>query len=232
MGIISEIFNFDNIGGKIKNLAKWSCWITILLIWIAASISFIDLVSEDCAELCWIPLVAAIVGPIFVWLGSWVMYAFGEFVEDIHAIRNKDGTEAEVKLKREAEEKLRQEAAEKAKREKEEEIIYKYIAEDKAKQQESKARKQAAGEKARKIALKISPTGTGYICPVCKTTNASFSPCVKCQYDPQIVININEGLSDKDYIDVTCPACKETLSFLPNEKNTVCPYCGKQIVLK
>ena len=82
MSEISKIFNFDNIGGKIKNLAKWYCWITILLIWIAAPISFIALVSDDyTAELCWIPLVGAIVGPIFVWIGSWVMYAFGELVE-------------------------------------------------------------------------------------------------------------------------------------------------------
>ena len=111
MGKISEIFNFDNIGGKIKNLAKWSCWITILLIWIAAPISFIVLVSEDrTAELCWIPLVGAIVGPIFVWLGSWVMYAFGEFIEDTHAIRNKYYPTEEEKAKRKAEEKAQREA--------------------------------------------------------------------------------------------------------------------------
>ena len=91
MGKISEIFNFENIGGKIKNLAKWSCWITILLIWIAAPITFIVLVAHDwTAELCWIPLAAACVGPIIVWVGSWAMYAFGEFVEDIHAMRNKN----------------------------------------------------------------------------------------------------------------------------------------------
>ena len=82
MGKISEIFNFDNIGGKIKNFAKWSCWITILLIWIAAPISFIVLVSDNwTAELCWIPLLGAIVGPFFVWIGSWTMYALGELVE-------------------------------------------------------------------------------------------------------------------------------------------------------
>jgi hypothetical protein len=91
MGKISEIFNFDNIGGKIKNLAKWSCWITILLIWIAAPIAFIALVADDyTAELCWIPLVGAIVGPIFVWIGSWAMYAFGEFVE--RTCDNEDNT--------------------------------------------------------------------------------------------------------------------------------------------
>ncbi len=82
MGKISEIFNFDNIGGKIKNLAKWSCWITILLTWIAAPIAFFVLVSDEwTAEFCWIPLVGAIVGPVLVWVESWVLYAFGEFVE-------------------------------------------------------------------------------------------------------------------------------------------------------
>lgn len=82
MGKISEIFNFDNIGGKIKNLAKWSCWITILLIWIAAPIAFIALVADDwTAEFCWIPLVGAIVGPVLVWVESWLLYAFGELVE-------------------------------------------------------------------------------------------------------------------------------------------------------
>ena len=104
MGKISEIFNFDDIGGKIKNLAKWSCWITILLIWITAPISFIVLASADwSAEHCWIPLVGAIVGPIFVWYGSWAMYAFGEFVEDTHAIRNKYYPTEEEKAQREAE---------------------------------------------------------------------------------------------------------------------------------
>ena len=88
MGKISEIFNFDDIGGKIKNLTKWSCWITILLIWIAAPIAFIIFLFGDWAvEFCLIPLVAAIVGPISVWIGSWVMYAFGEYVESVQAIR-------------------------------------------------------------------------------------------------------------------------------------------------
>ena len=91
MGKISEIFNFDNIGQKIKSLTKWSCWITILLIWIAAPIAFIVLVADDwTAYLCWIPLVAAIVGPIIVWIGSWTMYAFGELVDNsTHKQNNK-----------------------------------------------------------------------------------------------------------------------------------------------
>ena len=92
MGKISEIFNFENIGGKIKSLTKWCCWVSILLIWISSPICFISLVSNKyTANLWWIPIVYAIVGPIVVWIGSWAMYAFGEFVEDTHAIRNKEG---------------------------------------------------------------------------------------------------------------------------------------------
>ncbi|MBQ2934041.1 MAG: hypothetical protein IJE02_05480 [Clostridia bacterium] len=116
MGKISEIFNFDNIGGKIKGLAKWSCWITILLIWIVAPIVFIAVLLDEWTAdyFCFLPLVAAIIGPVFVWIGSWAMYAFGEFVEDIHAIRNKEGTTKE-KAKRVSEEKLKLEAEDEAK---------------------------------------------------------------------------------------------------------------------
>ncbi|MBO5837368.1 MAG: hypothetical protein J6Q92_05690 [Oscillospiraceae bacterium] len=89
MGKISEIFNFENIGGKIKNLAKWSCWITILLIWIAAPIAFFILIAEE-SEFVVIPLVAAIIAPVLVWIGSWAMYAFGEFVE--RTCDNEDNT--------------------------------------------------------------------------------------------------------------------------------------------
>lgn len=90
MNKIKEIFNFDNVGGKIKSLAKWYCWISVLLVWIIAPIAFIGLVSDgDTVYFCWIPIVAAVVIPFLVWIESWFLYAFGEFVEDVHAIRNK-----------------------------------------------------------------------------------------------------------------------------------------------
>ena len=136
MGKLSRIFNFDNIGGKIKNLAKWSCWIEILLIWISAPITMIVLLCDRyTAEFFWIPLVSALVGPIFIWIGSWAMYAFGEAVEDIHALRSKQNPqlenidrnvqlmaaplilEAEEQAKREAVERTKYEATKKAKRE-------------------------------------------------------------------------------------------------------------------
>ncbi len=147
MGKISEIFNFDNIGGKIKNLTKWSCWITILIIWIVAPITYIVLVADDWAELCWIPVVSAIVGPIFVWIGSWAMYAFGEFVEDTHAMRNKYYPMAEEQANREAEERANREAEERAKREAEAKA--KHEAELKA-QQEAAARAKCKAEETAK----------------------------------------------------------------------------------
>ena len=154
MGKLSRIFNFDNIGGKIKNLAKWSCWIEILLTWISAPITMIVLLCDRyTAEFFWIPLVSALIGPIFIWIGSWAMYAFGEAVEDIHALRSKQNPqlenidrnvqlmaaplilEAEEQAKREAVERAKYEATKKATRE----------AEEKAKREaEVKAKREAA----------------------------------------------------------------------------------------
>ena len=79
----SALFNFDNIGSKIKNFAKWSCWISIILFWISETIAFFALIADEwSAYLCWIPLVAAVVGPFLIWLSSWLLYAFGEMVEN------------------------------------------------------------------------------------------------------------------------------------------------------
>ncbi len=154
---ISEIFNFDNIGGKIKNLAKFSCWATILLMWIAAPIVFIVLLMDEwTAYLCWIPLVSAIAGPIPVWIGSWAIYAFGELVEDVHAMRNKEGTTEEEKAKCEEKEKARQEAK----------------------------RKKASAKSEKHMQQGIIYEGTGYICPSCKITMDYIAPCERCGYIP------------------------------------------------
>ena len=88
MGKISQIFNFDNIGAKIKNFVKWSCWITILLIWIALPIVCIFLIADSWpAYTSLLAVIGAMVSSVLVWLGSWVIYAFGELTEDIHALR-------------------------------------------------------------------------------------------------------------------------------------------------
>ena len=83
MGWISEVFNFDNIGSKIKKLAKWSCWITIILIWIGAVISYIGLIRAGTPYIGWFLLtpIIAMAGTYLVWFGSWILYGFGESIE-------------------------------------------------------------------------------------------------------------------------------------------------------
>ena len=78
---IKEIFNFDNIGQKIKNFVKWCCWITILLVWVACPIAFIVLLSEGSPpEGYLIVIVVAAIVPVVVWISAWPLYALGELV--------------------------------------------------------------------------------------------------------------------------------------------------------
>lgn len=123
MGIISDIFNFDNIGKKIKNFTKWSCWIAILLTWISAAVYFIILLfSKGTFLLAFLVPVVAIVYSLLIWVCCWTMYAVGEYIENIKVIRTQTATinninknlqiiaqplidEAKEKAKREAEEK-------------------------------------------------------------------------------------------------------------------------------
>ena len=86
---IQEIFNFDNISEKIKSFTKWSCWITILLTWIGAAIIFLVFLFTDGMFLfaLLVPVGAAI-SSLLIWVGSWTLYAFGEYVENIQALKN------------------------------------------------------------------------------------------------------------------------------------------------
>ena len=65
MAKLSEVFNFDDIGKKIKEFTKWYCWITIVLIWVGAVVALFVLTAYY-SELWFVPLVAAIVGPFVV----------------------------------------------------------------------------------------------------------------------------------------------------------------------
>ena len=75
---------YENIGGKIKNWAKW----IFIVEAIGAVITGIVLLATD-DDLIFAGLLTLFCGPIIAWVSSWVLYAFGELVEDIHAMRNK-----------------------------------------------------------------------------------------------------------------------------------------------
>ena len=85
---MKDKFNFNDIGKKIKTFTRWACWIGIVLVWIAAFISFCILISDEyLARLCWIPLLYAIVAPFVIWIGSWLTYAFGDMVDNIASLK-------------------------------------------------------------------------------------------------------------------------------------------------
>ncbi|MCR5352679.1 MAG: hypothetical protein K6D98_00045, partial [Clostridiales bacterium] len=75
---------FNNIGGKIKALAKVLCWIGIAIFVIFAFIMFINSFNNlrSTGEFYFIiGLIFLIVGPILAWVSSFLLYGFGELIE-------------------------------------------------------------------------------------------------------------------------------------------------------
>jgi hypothetical protein len=68
---------FDNIGGKIKAVAKGICWAGI----ISSCIAGIVLILMDEAT---IPagLLVLIIGPLASWVGSFMTYGLGQLIEN------------------------------------------------------------------------------------------------------------------------------------------------------
>ncbi len=66
---------YENIGGKIKGLAKWIFIVEAL----GSIITGLILAFEEDSLF----ILMAICGPIVAWVSSWVLYAFGELVEKI-----------------------------------------------------------------------------------------------------------------------------------------------------
>ena len=65
---------FDNIGGKIKALAKVVCWIGII---VSCIVGFVMLINSNA-----VGLLIAGVGSLSSWIGSFVLYGFGQLIEN------------------------------------------------------------------------------------------------------------------------------------------------------
>lgn len=65
---------YENIGGKIKSWAKW----IFIVEAIGSIIAGIVLAAEE--DILYIFI--AIIGPFIAWVSSWILYAFGELVEN------------------------------------------------------------------------------------------------------------------------------------------------------
>ena len=114
---------YDNIGGKIKGLAKATFIVEAIASVIAGIALWIDTEEGWCALILFC-------GPIVAWVSAWLLYGFGEIIDKLYDIeQNTRGgqsktkiketaeKEAAEKIKREAEARARREAEEKAKRE-------------------------------------------------------------------------------------------------------------------
>lgn len=75
---------FDNIGSKIKNLAQGVCFIGIACS-VICGISFLA-IDED---LFLVGLLVAVIGALCSWLGTFLLYGFGELIERVTSIDEK-----------------------------------------------------------------------------------------------------------------------------------------------
>ena len=71
------MFSYDNIGGKIKGWAKWIFAIEA----IAAVISGFVLMAQD-EDMILIGLLVVVFGPIVAWVSSWLLYGYGQLIEN------------------------------------------------------------------------------------------------------------------------------------------------------
>lgn len=71
---------YENIGVKIKSWAKW----IFIVEAVSAIIGGFIMVGNDDAEM---GLIMVIAGPVVAWVSSWLLYAFGQLVDDVNAIR-------------------------------------------------------------------------------------------------------------------------------------------------
>ena len=101
---------YENIGGTIKSWAKW----IFVVETIGAVITGIFLLVEYHVLA---GLLTLLFGPMVAFVSTWLLYAFGELVEDVHAMRNKYYPQTEEKAKREIEKRTQRDTEEKAKRE-------------------------------------------------------------------------------------------------------------------
>lgn len=66
---------FDNIGGKIKGLAKVICWIGIIASVIIGFTMFTT-------EMFLVGFLIIVLGSLFSWIGSFTAYGFGQLIEN------------------------------------------------------------------------------------------------------------------------------------------------------
>lgn len=83
---------FSNIGGKIKGLAMFFCWVGIITCVIIGIIMFVQAGDAYRAEktiLIITGLAIILIGSLLSWIGSFLLYGFGELVENSSSINQR-----------------------------------------------------------------------------------------------------------------------------------------------
>ena len=86
---------YENIGTKVKYLAIGLFLFEAIGAIIIGIVMIFDQAEADYTNLI-VGILVAIIGPIIALLSSWILYAFGELVADVHAVKNKYDPLAEV----------------------------------------------------------------------------------------------------------------------------------------
>ena len=74
---------FNNIGSKIKSLAKVICWLGIIISVITGIIGIINGTEQFTVS----GIITIIFGSLASWLGSFFAYGFGQLIENTDEIR-------------------------------------------------------------------------------------------------------------------------------------------------
>lgn len=91
---------FNNIGEKLKTIAKYSVWIGMVA-YIALGV-FVGFEKDGI-----LGIIIAIVGVNFSWLVSFLLYGFGQFIEKIEVIADDMDIFLEFRLTDEEKEKIK-----------------------------------------------------------------------------------------------------------------------------
>ena len=81
---------FNNIGGKIKGFAKFICWLGIIASVIIAILNITTSVAVgNIAIGVLVGVLIAVGGVLVSWIGSFLLYGFGQLIENSDIIANK-----------------------------------------------------------------------------------------------------------------------------------------------
>ena len=78
-------FNFENVGEKIKSIAKVLFWILSVIVWVACIVGIIIAGEYEPAWLL-MPIGIAILWPLLMWVYSLFIYGFGEIISKLDVI--------------------------------------------------------------------------------------------------------------------------------------------------